>query len=383
MKLSKLDRAERGFIATWQDGSENEYPFIWLRDNDQLELHPQTHERIFDLCSVELDIKPDSYELVTSDNQDCPKQLEVRWPGKIDPSIYELSWLYNHRPGRRRYDPAKVKRNSWRAGQMQSIPNFDASLCKSHAEALKEALLCLKTTGIIIIINLEDTADAGQKFGDLIGFKRESNYGVMFEVRSKKQPNNLAYTALELPLHTDLANQEFIPGNQFLHCYRNNAKGGGSRFADAMAIVEDFKLDHPDYYQLLTELEVPWQFVDDQTDLRQHRPVIGLNTDGSFRGLTFNAHLAGIPDFETQELYAFYAAFRELMCYVRKPEYRIEHVLNNGEMVIFDNQRVLHGRASFDPSSGDRHLRGYYIEHNEIENRIRMLSKSGLFSDPM
>jgi len=45
-------------------------------------------------------------------------------------------------------------------------------------------------------------------------------------------------------------------------------------------------------------------------------------------------------------------------------------------MVAFDNRRVLHGRTAFDAMSGDRHLRGYYIEQNEIDSRVRVLSRS-------
>ena len=53
----------------------------------------------------------------------------------------------------------------------------------------------------------------------------------------------------------------------------------------------------------------------------------------------------------------------------------IHCMLAPGEMAMFDNTRVLHGRTAFDPSSGDRHLRGYYIEKNEIDSRIRVLSR--------
>ena len=127
---------------------------------------------------------------------------------------------------------------------------------------------------------------------------------------------------------------------------------------------------------MLTTLQVAWRFIDDQDDVRQHRPVIGLRPDGSFKSLTFNAHLADIADFEPAVMYQFYAAFRALMKRIRDPKYTIEYTLKPGEMAVFDNQRVLHGRASFDPDSGERHLRGYYIEHNEINSRIRMLAKS-------
>jgi len=369
MTLTDIQQKPRAFEITWQDGSSNTLPFIWLRDNDPHELHPQTHERTFDLSSVSLDIQPQSFNFDKNG-------LQITWPKKNSPSNYSNEWLYDHRPGIPRPDAAQIDKQSWFSGNLTELPRFDGQACHQSPAALQEALISLKTTGIILVENLADDLAAGEQFGDLIGFKRESNYGVMFEVKSKPDPNNLAYTSLALPLHTDLANQEFVPGNQFLHCYRNNATGGGSIFADAMAIVNDFETAHPEHYALLCEAQVPWLFIDDEHDIRQHRPVIGLDRHGNFKGLTFNAHLADVPDFSTDLMYDFYAAFRELMVSIRTARYNIEYVLKSSEMVIFDNQRILHGRASFDPDSGDRHLRGYYIEHNEIDNRIRMLDKT-------
>ena len=46
----------------------------------------------------------------------------------------------------------------------------------------------------------------------------------------------LAQRSLALPLHTDLPNQELVPGYQFLHCYRNSASGGESLFADGFRV---------------------------------------------------------------------------------------------------------------------------------------------------
>ena len=368
MNIKQVEASKRSFQLEWSDCSNSELPFIWLRDNDPHELHPQTHERIFDLTSVSLDIQPLSFEFDET-------SLTVDWPGKAEASLYSALWLHQHRPGHRRHDTARINKRSWPDAGVLELPRFDGKACTKSPKELLSALVSLKATGIVLIDKLADDPLAGEQFGELIGFKRESNYGVMFDVRSKPDPNNLAYTSLELPLHTDLANQEFVPGNQFLHCYRNNATGGGSRFADAMAIVDDFKDAFPQHYELLCSAQVPWHFIDDESDIRQHRPVIGLDRDGEFKGLTFNAHLADVPDFTVEMMYDFYAAFRELMIAIRTSKHNLEYVLKNGEMVIFDNQRILHGRASFDPDSGDRHLRGYYIEHNEIDNRIRMLAK--------
>ena len=60
MQLTEINCGKRAFFATWADHSVTELPFIWLRDNDNAELHPDTRERVFDLMNVSLDIQPDS-----------------------------------------------------------------------------------------------------------------------------------------------------------------------------------------------------------------------------------------------------------------------------------------------------------------------------------
>ena len=56
----------------------------------------------------------------------------------------------------------------------------------------------------------------------------------ILDVRSILKPNNQAYIADALPLHTDLPNQETPPG-RLLHTLENDAEGGLSTFADGYA----------------------------------------------------------------------------------------------------------------------------------------------------
>ncbi len=371
MKIADVTRGERGFTITWADQSVAEFPFVWLRDNDRDELHPQTLERVFDLASVDRNVHPESFELGR-----C--ELIVHWPHKSDPSIYMMDWLHAHRPGHRRHDPSIVKRTLWDRETLTDIPRIDASECTQSVAALKNALLTAKRIGLLIIEGLDDSPLAGEAFGDLIGFKRETNFGVMFEVVSRPEPNNLAFTSMALPLHTDLPNQKVIPGYQFLHSFRNDASGGESVFADGFRICTDLAKEQPQEFELLKRVQLPWRFHDESCDIRQHRPIISQQANGDFDCFVFNAHLADLPDMETNVLYDFYAAYRNLMIRVRDPKYAIHCVLAPGEMAMFDNMRVLHGRTAFDPASGDRHFQGYYIEQNEFDSRIRVLSRDSL-----
>ena len=367
MPVTAIQAQERALRVHWADGSESELPWIWLRDNDVAELHPHTGERTFDLTSVPIDLQP----------QDCRLEADgiaIQWPGREDTSRYTHDWLQSHRPGQTRPDPAAVQREFWHANNGEPA-RVDGQACLADPQALCRALQLAKQRGLVVIEGLADSADAGETFGDLIGFKRETNFGVTFEVINKPDPNNLAYTALGLPLHTDLPNQELIPGYQFLHCYRNTATGGASVFADGFSVCDDLRREAPAHFELLSQVAVPWRFHDETADLRSRRPVIVLDENQQQEMLVFNAHIADIPDLPADTLYDFYAAYQDLMKRLREPRYAVHYRLNPGEMVMFDNRRVLHGREAFDPDSGIRHYRGYYIEHNEVNSRIRLLHR--------
>ena len=369
MQINTIKTSQKSFHVTWQDGTDSEFPFIWLRDNDAKELHPQTRERIFDLTSVPLSLTPEHYCLEGG-------ALEVRWPNKETSSVYPLAWLYAHQPGSRRVDIATIDKVFWDAQSLTQITSFDATRCAQSGDELRKMMQALKRTGLVLIDRLEHSMTAGEDFGDLIGFKRQSNFGVIFDVISKAEPVNLAYTSVALPLHTDLPNQSNVPSYQFLHCYLNSVEGGESVFADGFKICADFAEQAPSKFELLTTIQVPWRFHDGACDIRSHRPIINLGPDGKLECFLFNAHLADVPDMPIDLLHDFYVAYQDLMQRIRDPKYAIYHLLKPGQMVIFDNQRALHSRTEFDANSGERHLRGYYIDSNELDSKIRMLASA-------
>ena len=75
-------------------------------------------------------------------------------------------------------------------------------------------------------------------------------------------------------------------------------------------------------------------------------------------------------------MHEFYLAYRELMRRLKGPEYKIQLRLEAGEMAVFDNRRVMHGRSEFKPNTGRRHLRGCYVDRSEFQSRLRILKAS-------
>lgn len=365
-----LTTGPEGLKIRWSDGTVGEYPYIWLRDTDPTGFHPQTGERVFDLTSVPLDIAPRHAEITA-------KTLLVTWSDQAEASPFDLDWIKGSRPGQPRPDPADLTPVIWRSELGGAgVPRSDAREVNSSDAALLDWLRETKRYGLSIVEGLADSTEAGIEVARRVGHLRETNFGVTFEVVSKPNPNNLAYTADALPLHTDLTNQELPPGYQFLHCLANEAKGGGSTFCDGIAVAQDLKSRDPDAFEVLSTVSVPFRFHDVGTDIRFRKTVITLNTRGEVSEICFNAHLADILDLEPAQMMAFYRAYRLFMEMTRDPAYGIALRLTGGEMVVFDNRRVLHGREAFDPSTGFRHLHGCYVDRGEWDSRLRVLQGS-------
>ncbi len=121
-----------------------------------------------------------------------------------------------------------------------------------------------------------------------VGPIRDTNFGPVWSVRLKPDPDSTAYTGLDLGQHTDLPTREVPPGFQFLHCIENTVAGGWSRMSDGWAVVEAIRAEHPDAYEALTTLE--WVFMNRAQDA-EHRWIGPIIDHG---GVTPAAHAAGV-----------------------------------------------------------------------------------------
>lgn len=366
MLTATLEADARRVVIAFPSGEEARFPALWLRENCASAFHPDTRERTLDLLSVAEDVMP----LTASIDGD---RVVLDWGDHI--SRFDADWLLANRPGTPLFDPAETGRTPWPADlRADHLPRGDATTLSSDDAALLGWLEQTRRYGLGLVTGLHDDSEAGMRIGARIGFKRETNFGVTFDVISKPNPNNLAYTADALPLHTDLTNQEMPPGFQFLHCVENSSQGGGSVFADGFQIAEDFAEHAPEHFALLRDVRIPMRFHDDGTDIRTRDTVIRCDGDGTLQEIRYNAHLAAPFDMPLAVQEAYYPAYRAFMAATREPRYHVTLRLGPGEMVVFDNRRILHGRQSFDPSTGHRFLRGFYVDRGDWDSRMRILA---------
>jgi gamma-butyrobetaine dioxygenase len=207
------------------------------------------------------------------------------------------------------------------------------------------------------------------------GFTRATNFGALFDVRSTPAAVDLAYSTLALPPHTDNPYRTPVPGIQLLHCLRNETSGGLSTLVDGFAVAEDLRRGQPQAFDILASTPVRFRFIDAASEITASAPLIELDVTGAPRAIHFNTRLDYVPLLPPDELDAYFRARRELDRRVRSPRFQLNFLLRAGDLVMFDNCRLLHGRTGFDPAEGARHLQGCYIDIDGPRSLWRVLRR--------
>jgi gamma-butyrobetaine dioxygenase len=361
--------------VVWSDGRASRFHHIWLRDNCPCEqcVHPVTREQMFEIISVPADLRP---QRVWVDEEGS---LAIAWPAVSDVPAHEShihpGWLRRHA-----YDDASRQERSlepvtWDASTMPEPPTFDGRAIMEDDDALYEWLVALRTWGVSVVQNVPCEVDAIADLVARIGIVRETNFGVLWDVRSEPDPISNANTSLALPPHVDLPTREYQPGLQFLHCIVNETEGGENILVDGFRIAERIRAISPADYAILTTVPFQWANRSATSDYRWDAPIIVTNADGSLREVRVGNWLRAPLDVPFGVVEAAYAAYRRLFELTRADDLQLRFRLQPGEVMAFDNRRALHARGAFTDMSGRRFLRGCYSERDELMSRLRMIER--------
>ncbi|MGI9304359.1 MAG: TauD/TfdA family dioxygenase [Gammaproteobacteria bacterium] len=237
-------------------------------------------------------------------------------------------------------------------------------------DSLNSFLADLTDNGIAMATGVPANPGQVLQFARSIGFIRATNYGELFDVVATPNPINLAYTPKGLPLHTDNPYRDPVPTVQLLHCLREAQRGGASLFSDGFRAAEQLRNESPDDFDLLSTTPVSFRFATADVDLRATLPLITLNVAGHIERVTVN-NRSMEPQDPSPDTEAFYRAYSRFCLLLAHPANTIEITLDSGDLVAFDNRRVLHGRGHFDQDP-DRHLQGCYIDIDAIHSQVRV-----------
>ena len=141
-------------------------------------------------------------------------------------------------------------------------------------------------------------------------------------------------------------------------------------FCDGFAVAEQLRRDSPEEFATLSSTMVSFQFASHDANLQASLPLIRVDESGEVVRVTVN-NRSMQPQPRSQTTEAFYRAYVRFAQLLSDPMNVIELTLAPGELVGFDNRRVLHGRTAF-PDSPQRHLQGCYIDIDAIHSSARL-----------
>ena len=365
--------ADEYLTVHWDNGQSSDFHYLWLRDNCPCAqcVTALTREQMFEICDVPLDIKATS-AAISAENR-----LLVHWDFDNHQSLYHPGWLKAHCYSEEAREQRKLLPKIWNQQRIsRELPRHSVAGIMQHDDDLLAWLRDLRDYGISLVSEVDTSGTALKAVAERIAFIRETNFGTLFEVKAKANSNSLAYTNLRLPLHTDLPTRELQPGLQFLHCLVNDASGGESILVDGFKIAEHMRMHHPEDFIALSTLSMSFYNKDKDSDYRFKGPALVLDSSGAVVEVRLANFLRGPLDIPADQVVSLYSAYRCFMKLTRESQFQYFHRLNAGDLLVFDNRRVLHARNAFDLQQGERHLQGCYIDRDELLSRIRVLERA-------
>ncbi|MDH4278341.1 MAG: TauD/TfdA family dioxygenase [Acidimicrobiia bacterium] len=368
---------------TWGDGSSLSAYSWWLRESIVADgaTDPTTREGTIDPADFD-----DSLS-ITGVQLNAAGALLVGFSDGFAGTLHP-GWLHHVATGRHRPEAVIPAAAIWTAEQLAAPPTFDgAAVLAGDGDELLSFLEAMVIHGLARLSDVPARlSEPGNReieglvaVTDLIGVRRDTNFGPVWSVKAEISgdfENSTANTGLRLGPHADLPTREIPPGFQFLHCVANTVGGGWSRMTDGAALVAHLEAEEPDTYDALTSLD--WVFFNRSRD-HDHRwvgPMIDHGAPGS--PLTIRAFypVRGFPAMDPDDIPRAYRAAKRFHQLGADPRFQIGYPFRPGDLVGFDNRRMLHGRDAFDPGGGTRHLRGTYVDHDEVYSRIRVLARA-------
>ncbi len=360
-------------LVEWEDGRRARFHAIWLRDNCACPdcRHPKAMERQFLFIDG-----PEQVAAARVDLTEAGDLLVLFAPAEPGAAphlaAFHAGWLRSHcyADWARRERATRVR--SWDGG---SIPTVDYAAVMTTDAGLTAWLAAMRDSGLVLLRNAPAVPGTSLRIAGRVGPVRRTNFGELYDVVSMPNPNASAYTPIALEPHTDLANWRRPPDFQLLFCVENAAVGGGSILVDGLAAAEELRTVDPEAFATLVRHPIDFRFHDESCDIRHRAPTIQLDGDGNVTAVRFNNWLRSTLDVAEEAVEPTYRALRRFWGLLRDSRFQVRLRLAAGDLVTFDNSRVLHGREAFDPNTGRRHLQGCYLDRDTVLSRLRMLER--------
>ncbi|CAJ2506476.1 Uu.00g006060.m01.CDS01 [Anthostomella pinea] len=389
---------------------ETESPSSWtvessseslLSESELISLgHPELRQPVLlhrpwlrDACQCDVCVDPSSGQKRFA-TVDVPGDLPVSNAVRCEDGSLEITWendFHTHGTHVSRYPRQEIeayfskrendpqKRRLWDREVLESLNPFYGytEFMDGKADYLS-AMATLRSHGAIFLRNVPLSKHCVELLAFKIGILQHTFYGKSWDVWSKPDAENVAYTSSYLGLHQDLLYMGDPPRIQLLHCLKNTCQGGESLFSDGLRAGSQLKSGFPHMLGPLAKQRVGYHYQKGEHHYHRDRTILNEYSGAAYWSPPFQTPWQPLKKTPKgiEHYKAWKEAARKFKSLLEQEEYVYEYKMKEGECAIFDNLRVLHGRRQFDTSTGERWLRGAYVGNDSFKGKLHSLNNA-------
>ncbi|EIM23966.1 Trimethyllysine dioxygenase [Wallemia mellicola CBS 633.66] len=378
----KVEYDDKQVKVNWESGRTSSFHNIWLRDHCRSphSFHSITKQRLVNTSLIPSNIKPINIE-------STPSGLSIKWnDGTEQPSSYPWKWLYQSSYNPKLVDDTQLRKNEkvlWDSRIANNPPTIPYEFVMNDDKGVLNWLSKIEKYGIGFVDGVTPTAEATEELTSRIAFIRETHYGKFWDFTADLKHGDTAYTDIALGAHTDTTYFTDPIGLQLFHLLQPATSGGGeSLFVDGFYCAQQLKEKDINAFNTLVNTPIPAHSVGSPEAImlpsqRSGYPIINLDnlTQDLLQIRYNNDDRSVMTNLQPEMIEEFYRSLKLWSEIITDSANEYWTPLSAGRVVLFDNWRVLHGRASF---KGKRRLCGAYINHDDYASRLLTLKEKFL-----
>lgn len=384
-QIVKSGIEDNQLAVTWGDGHRSQFHPLWLRHQCEC-THcgsPINGVRGLRILDIPEDLSFDSLGQVND-------EIQISWLPEAHVSVYRAGWLRDHCYSDKERAQRKHRPALWDGSIANNPPEHDFDQVVNNPAKQLAMLESVRDFGFCKVNQIPTDPSQSHRLIALVGDQRQSHYG-SYLLSKKEKVDNVGDVTFELPPHADETYRLSCIGITIFQVWNPSTNGGDSTLVDGFEAARRLRANWPQDFELLAKVPIITERLDPaaNTDgkprwFRARLPLIKLDDEGEVSGVHYNERQIAPLDMPADLIEPYYRALRRLFSILYDPELMVTFKLVAGQGLLFDNQRILHGRTAFTADTPPRSVLTSSVDLEEFHSTMRLLQKTlGVDSPPM
>lgn len=332
-------------------------PARWLRllACGPADIHPKNGQRLFDSVSLPSEVRVRNVTQVEESGN-----WEVRFESETSNVIIEIERLLACIETEEVNGPEQTPFSS----ADPSVRAVDYETLESPA-ALRSFLEMLFRRGYARVRDVPSRPNELERFARRLGVNGSVGFSGVFEETVSNDGEAHANAREDSLPHTAEPYRDPPPAFHMRLCLETSGSGGEMVVVDGLTAAATLAAEEPLAAVELTRWPMLFQYRDETADFRRSALLLETSSSGSLRRITFNDRAAVDFVCPEEQLPVCSSAYDKLARIVLREGLQNTFRVQTGDLLILDNERVLHGRRRF-AAGGSRRLACGYLDRTEL-----------------